>query len=154
MAALWSRSSRVPQVSQANSRSARVSFGFHRTARRAGLAGGVPPVSDEDAHCGVGGLVLDLVPELAHAQPADVPGQAPVADHPGDVQVFDHDHVVLGDEAGGEFVQSVAALVRDAGVQRGDSRRGFAPPVGRVDVGAPVWPASSRAGALSAAQAA
>jgi len=88
MAALWSRSSRVPQVSQANSRSARVSFGFHRTARRAGLAGGVPPVSDEDAHCGVGGLVLDLVPELAHAQPADVPGQAPVADHPGDVQVL------------------------------------------------------------------
>jgi hypothetical protein len=49
---------------------------------------GIPPVGHHTAHPGVGGLVLDLAPELGHPETGEVPGQAAVADYPGQVQVL------------------------------------------------------------------
>ncbi len=42
-----------------------------------------------------------------------MPGETFVPDHPGHVQILDHDSVSLAHEAGGELVQTVAALVAE-----------------------------------------
>jgi hypothetical protein len=47
---------------------------------------------------------------------------------PATPEVFDHDRAVGVYQAGGEFVQTIAARGRDSGVQPGDAGLGLAPP--------------------------
>jgi hypothetical protein len=59
-------------------------FGFHHATGRTGLGGRVPAVRDVHGGGGPTGFVLELPAEFAHADPGDVAGEAPVAEHPGD----------------------------------------------------------------------
>jgi hypothetical protein len=68
------------------------------------------------------GFVLDLTPQLTHPDTRDVASEATVSDHAGDIEVVDHDRAVPAYQAGGEFVQAVAARVGDSGVQAGDTQ--------------------------------
>ena len=66
---------------------------------------------------GPAGLVLDLTAQFAHADPGDMPGQTPIAQHPGDVEVLDHDRAVSANQTRRKLVQAVTTGVRHGGVQ-------------------------------------
>src|SRR5258705_10191532 len=86
-------------------------FGFHRLAGRACFGGGKPAVGDGECAGVPAGFVGELAAQFGEPGVGDVPGQAPVAQDPGDVEILDHDAAVGGGQAGGEFVQPVAAEV-------------------------------------------
>ena len=94
-------------------------------ARRAGLGRRVPAVDHDHVPPRPGRLVLQHPPESTPPAVGDGLGERMVADHAGDVQVFDHDHVVVADQAGGGAVQEIGAGGADFPVYAGHLGPGF-----------------------------
>ena len=100
-------------------------------ARRAGFRGPIPAVNDDQAPTCPLGLISQQAPEGAPAAVADRLGKPPVAGHGSYVQIFDHEQVVVADQAGADPMQEVSPSSPHLAVGTGDLRCGHSP-VGRA----------------------
>ena len=74
----------------------------------------MPPVGDDQFRPLPGGLVLELVAQLAERRVRHVPGEAPVLDHPGGVEVLDHDRCATARQGRGVLVQELLGSRRSS----------------------------------------
>ncbi len=119
-------------------------LGFHRTAVRAGFAGGVPAVGHHQVTSAPADLVVELSPNLAEAGIRDTAGKSPVAQHPGHMQILDHDHSDASCQTSSELMKSIATQIDYSMVDPVASAVCHAPALRWFLTGALVWPAAPR----------
>ena len=90
------------------------------TARATGFATRKPAVYCHHLPSVPVRFVLDLPPELAHADIGNRAREAVVFQHPGDVQIFELNHVSAANNGRGGLMQEVSAHRRNVGMNLGN----------------------------------